>query len=123
MATHTDTRTATPADLAGLVARVADGDRLAFADLHTATADRLADAGLGAVATATFVEVWWLARHHCGPGSDVAGWIVDVARRRAADAVDADTARRAEVLLAGLLDRRSAAVWDVPRRWRWSAGR
>jgi RNA polymerase sigma-70 factor (ECF subfamily) len=82
--------------LSRLVTRMADGDRSAFAELVDATFDRLVAAirlrlrdidQAVEVANETFVEMWWMARHHVHGDSDnaTAGWMVDIATRRAED--------------------------------------
>jgi hypothetical protein len=116
-----------------LVRRIAADDRGAFAEffyrvagttsnrLHRQITDRDRVAG---VVAGTFLEVWWLAGAHVDAGTDVLAWIDEIARRRVADsrppnrpahpAVLASAAatvlwaHRAEVELAGLLDRRPA---------------
>ena len=82
--------------LAPLVRRIADNDRdgivglhavlwaRAVGDLHAILPD-LADAE--AVATATFLEIWLLARFHTDPGADVCVWIDGILVRRAAERV------------------------------------
>jgi hypothetical protein len=42
-----------------------------------------ADAAAGV--SATFVEVWWLARFHAAAGTDVPAWIMTIADRRAGE--------------------------------------
>jgi DNA-directed RNA polymerase specialized sigma24 family protein len=83
-----------PTVLGSLVTRVAGGDRAAFrrlyARLYTAVCDH-ADAILSrnadvpAVVSSTFVEVWWLARHHTSPGTDVRTWVEGIATARATE--------------------------------------
>ena len=77
-----------------LVVRVADKDKVAFADLYDALSPRLLDEirsaavsplRVVALVSATFVEVWALARFHSGPGTDVEVWITDIAARRTTD--------------------------------------
>lgn len=77
-----------------LVARVAGGDRAAFrrlyARLHAAVCDHAEgilsrSADVPAVVSSTFVEVWWLARHHTAPGTDVQRWIAGIATARATE--------------------------------------
>jgi len=77
-----------------LVTRVAAGDRAAFrrlyARLHTAVCDQVDEilsrsADVPAVVSSTFVEVWWLARHHTAPGTDVRRWITGIAAVRATE--------------------------------------
>ncbi len=74
-----------------LVARIADGDREAFTELFDTMAApmyaELANAGVArmdaiGVVSSTFVEVWWLARHHTGRDTDVHRWIYTIAARR-----------------------------------------
>ena len=73
-----------------LILQVADGDRRAFRLLHkkfTGPVHHRVRAALPgpedvpAIVCATFVEVWWLARHHCG--ADTREWILGIAGRRA----------------------------------------
>jgi len=77
--------------LVSLVRRVADEDRAAFAELHGRLAARLTEhlrsAALTprfakAIVAATFVEVWWLARYHTDPQTDVFAWLTAIAQRR-----------------------------------------
>jgi RNA polymerase sigma-70 factor (ECF subfamily) len=78
--------------LGSLVTRIAGGDRAAFrrlyARLHTTVRADVAgilsrSADVPAVVDSTFVEVWWLSRHHTGPGTDVRTWIACIATARA----------------------------------------
>ena len=80
--------------LGSLVRRVAGGDKAAFrrlyARLHTLVCDQVAGtlsrhAEIPAVVSSTFVEVWWLSRHHTAPGTDVRRWIAGIATTRAAE--------------------------------------
>ncbi len=80
--------------LGSLVTRVAGGDKAAFrrlyARLHTAVCDQVAEilsrsADVPAVVSSTFVEVWWLSRHHTGSGTDVRSWIAGIAALRATE--------------------------------------
>jgi RNA polymerase sigma-70 factor (ECF subfamily) len=82
--------------LSRLVTRIADGDRSAFAELFDATSERLIAAMRSRlrdvdqaveVANETFVEMWWMARHHLNGDGDnaAAAWMVDIAVRRAED--------------------------------------
>lgn len=75
-----------------LAARVADGDRGAFRRLHQRLRDPVETcvrtsvtdpAEVAAIVSATFVEVWWMARHH--RGADVRGWVLGIAARRSAE--------------------------------------
>ena len=77
-----------------LVTRVAAGDRAAFrrlyTRLHTAVCDQVDEilsrsADVPAVVSSTFVEVWWLARHHTAPGTDVRTWVEAIATARATE--------------------------------------
>jgi DNA-directed RNA polymerase specialized sigma24 family protein len=77
-----------------LVGRIAHGDRAAFrrlyARLHSPVCDHVDEilsrrADVPAVVSSTFVEVWWLARHHAGTGTDVRTWIAGIARARATE--------------------------------------
>jgi DNA-directed RNA polymerase specialized sigma24 family protein len=127
------------AQLSGLVSRIAGGDRSALAALFDAISGRLVAAmrsrlrdprQAAEVATETFVEVWWMARHHVDPGPDVGAtaWIVDIAARRAEGRMHAGRVARtgpddtgpamagevhgqtSRLLLAMLLDRPPAAL-------------
>jgi DNA-directed RNA polymerase specialized sigma24 family protein len=80
--------------LYSLVARVAGGDKTAFrrlyARLHTSVCDQVEvilsrHADVPSVVSSTFVEVWWLSRHHTGPGTDVRRWITGIAAARATE--------------------------------------
>lgn len=80
--------------LGALVARIARGDKAAFrrlyARLHSAVCDHAEGilsrhADVPAVVSSTFVEVWWLSRHHTEPGSDVRSWIAGIATARATE--------------------------------------
>lgn len=80
--------------LGSLVTHIARGDKAAFrrlyARLHTAVCDHVAGilsrrADVPAVVSATFVEVWWLSRHHTRPGADVRTWIAGIATARASE--------------------------------------
>lgn len=82
--------------LSRLVTRMADGDQSAFAELFAATShqliatirSRLRDIDQAVeVANETYVEMWWMARHHVNGDSDnaTAAWMVDIATRRAED--------------------------------------
>jgi len=84
----------TPADLRGLVRRIAIHDREAFADLYDALSVQLLESVRSsvpdrrravAIASAVFVEVWSLARFHANPDTDVVAWLSDIAARRTAD--------------------------------------
>ena len=77
-----------------LVTRVAAGDRAAFrrlyARLHAAICDHVDEllsrsADVPAVVSSTFVEVWWLSRHHTAPGTDVRRWVAGIATARATE--------------------------------------
>ena len=79
-----------PDRLFALIRRVGGGDRRAFAALHDAMSvevrtrigTRLTDPAAASVTTAVFIEVWMLARFHTTPGTDVNGWVLDIADRR-----------------------------------------
>ena len=75
-----------------LILRVANGDRRAFRLLYqrfTGPVHRCVQTSLPfpeevpAGVCATFVEVWWLARHH--RGTEPREWILGIAGRRAAE--------------------------------------
>lgn len=85
--------TASPV-LLSLLRRVAREDREAFADLHNTLSplvhERLRavtpSTGItGGIVAATFIEVWWHARYHVAPDSDVVGWVTEIADRRMGD--------------------------------------
>jgi DNA-directed RNA polymerase specialized sigma24 family protein len=113
-----------------LVRRVADNDRAAFAELFYRVSGAMSNGlhrqipdldRVAGVVAGTFVEVWWLAGGHVDPGTDVMAWLHQIVRRRLADsrpaerpvesvtvasaALTAFWAHRAEVELAGLLER------------------
>ena len=79
-----------PDRLFALIRRVGGGDRRAFAALHDAMSvevrtrigTRLTDPAAASVTTAVFIEVWMLARFHTAPGTNVNGWVLDIADRR-----------------------------------------
>jgi hypothetical protein len=81
--------------LNALIGPISRGSRDAFVTLfdHTRGAvragidSRLRDPqSAAAVFAATYVEVWWLAGCHTGPGVDVLAWIDRIAERRSAEA-------------------------------------
>jgi RNA polymerase sigma-70 factor (ECF subfamily) len=83
-----------PARLLMLVRRMASNDREAFTRLYDALLpDVTAIVGplradpmeADEVIAATFVEAWQSAGLHTKPGTDVAGWIDEIAVRRAAE--------------------------------------
>lgn len=83
-----------PDRLLMLLRRVAAADQAAFARLHIALAPevtaivrgQLGDAERAEeVAAATFLEAWQAADLHTAPGTDVAGWIIGIAARRAGE--------------------------------------
>ena len=86
-----------PARLLMLVRRMASNDREAFTRLYdallpdvTAIVGPLRDDPIEAdeVIAATFVEAWQSADLHTKPGTDVAGWIDEIAVRRAGEPDD-----------------------------------
>jgi DNA-directed RNA polymerase specialized sigma24 family protein len=88
-------------ELAALLHRVANRDLTAFAQLwaalSTETARRVQPMLSGPrstdlVVSATFGEVWWLARFHDTPMVDVRAWIHRIAHTRAVDRRRAQTA-------------------------------
>jgi len=103
--------------LSQLVRRVAAKDRTAFAELHQALSPPLMafarSRGLGAadvaaVLSATFTEVWWMARFHTSAVDDILAWTMDIVLRRAADRDDGGTSTTAHdqhtaSVLSGLL--------------------
>jgi hypothetical protein len=82
-----------PAELLRLVRRIAAEDRAAFADLYDALSARILcelestndPVRAAAITSATFVEVWALARFHIGSDTDVHAWLTDIVARRSAD--------------------------------------
>jgi DNA-directed RNA polymerase specialized sigma24 family protein len=77
-----------------LVRRIADKDPDAFADLSDIVSEAILlkvqsstrdPAGATAIAAATLVEVWSMARFHCAAGADVDTWLSQIVARRAAD--------------------------------------
>ena len=140
--------------LIALVGRVADEDQSAFARLYRTLAPAIAQTlrpavsdptAVAAVVSATFVEVWWLARFHTAADTDVPAWIVGIAIRRARERppVDERTGggdhsaadrssparpvqlaqdRHDVLMLARLLDDRSPAGRPPPYRSRTAAG-
>jgi RNA polymerase sigma-70 factor (ECF subfamily) len=104
-----------------LVRRVADADKGAFVQLYRAFAPEVAahlritaldPANAAAITSATFVEVWWLARFHTAPDTDVSAWITGIASRRAGERTPLSNSfhsvhdRRNELALGRLLDER-----------------
>ncbi|AGZ43838.1 hypothetical protein [Actinoplanes friuliensis] len=85
-----------PARLLRLLRRAAAADRDAFTRLYQALApdvDAAVHVTLGGeradeVAAATFLEAWQSADLHTAPGTDVAGWIIGIAARRAGEQDD-----------------------------------
>ncbi|WP_157437029.1 hypothetical protein [Actinoplanes subtropicus] len=76
------------------LAAISRGSREAFVSLFDRTsgaigaelASRLPDGDQAVlVFAATYVEVWWLAGCHSGPGFDAVEWITQILRRRIAD--------------------------------------
>ncbi|GAB3843928.1 hypothetical protein ACFPIJ_04580 [Dactylosporangium cerinum] len=81
-------------ELASLLDRIAQADRIAFASLHARLRPRLAaqlamvplvPTDVTAVADATFVEVWRLAGRLNAQETDALAWIRAIAARRAGD--------------------------------------
>ena len=121
-----------PGRLLMLVRRVAMADQAAFARLHralepavTAVVHRLLGDGPRAdeVSAATFLEVWQCADLHTAPETDVTGWVVGIAARRAGEQHDPRTRSHpsgqddsAEAALAELLNQRSARRNPFRRR-------
>jgi hypothetical protein len=76
-----------------LLSGVSGGDVTAFRILVDRTAEhvraaltelQLGRGGQDEILAATYLEVWWLAGCHDQPNTDVVGWIVGIAKRRAA---------------------------------------
>ncbi|MET8150485.1 hypothetical protein ACIBSW_09430 [Actinoplanes sp. NPDC049668] len=80
-----------PTRLLMLLRRSAADDRDAFTrlyhalspDVHAIVHATLGDDRVNEVAAATFLEAWHSADLHTAPGTDVAGWIIGIAARRA----------------------------------------
>ena len=77
-----------------LMRRIVAGDRAAFADLYRMLSPALEEAlraqavdsaAAAAIISATFTEVWWMARFHTDADADIHAWTAGVVRRRAAD--------------------------------------
>jgi hypothetical protein len=107
--------------LGRLVDRVADKDRAAFADLYDALSPQLLGeiraastcaARAVAILSATFVEVWMLARFHASADDDVEAWIADITIRRTMNRRFDEHAPVAE---------RAAGSVVSPRRPNWSS--
>ncbi|MEU7906873.1 hypothetical protein [Actinoplanes sp. NPDC049118] len=111
-----------PARLLMLLRRSAAADRDAFTrlyhalapDVHATVREVLDGDRAREVAAAAFLEAWHSAELHTAPGTDVAGWIIGIAARRAEEQDDPRTgthpshgARSHGETLAGLLHRRS----------------
>lgn len=105
-----------------LVRRIADRDRVAFADLcdrlfvpvlRAARSSVPDPEATAAVVVATLMEVWWMARFHSAPGTDVHAWVDDIVGRRVADRVasrpparlDQDYDQHTSLVLAAVLGR------------------
>lgn len=83
-----------PDRLVALVGDVAHANHHAFIRLYRTLAPRVAaelgvalrdPAAIAAITSATFVEVWWMARFHTGSDTDVLAWITGIAVRRAGE--------------------------------------
>ena len=94
-----------------LVQQVAIGDRTALADLYRVLSSALVEvlrgqavdsADAAAVVSATFNEVWWMARFHISADADIHAWMVDMVRRRAADR---SRGAGRDALVSGAVDR------------------
>lgn len=84
----------TPADIEGLIARVALGERQAFSELYTATSAKLLGVSLRVLkdrAAAedamqdTFVKVWKNADRYASNGLSPMTWLITIARNTAID--------------------------------------
>lgn len=96
--------TVTVKRLAGLIGRIADGDRQAFAEFYDATAARvygmarrvLVDPDLSEDATQeTYLQVWHDARRFSPSVGSPMSWVIMIAHRRAVDKVRSEQARTA----------------------------
>lgn len=111
-----------PARLLMLLRRSAAADRDAFTrlyhalapDVHATVREVLDGDRAGEVTAAAFLEAWHSADLHTAPGTDVAGWIIGIAARRAEEQGDPRSATHPShdahshgETLAGLLQRRS----------------
>jgi RNA polymerase sigma-70 factor, ECF subfamily len=133
-----------PDRLVAVVGDVARANHHAFTRLYRSPAPPVAaelraalpdPAGAAAVTSATFVEVWWMARFHTAPDTDVRARITSVAARRAGQRPAEDTRatghsaasgppdgtramhdRRYELALAALLDHSCAGGRRAGRR-------
>ena len=108
--------------LSSLVRRIARGDKTAFHQLYTSLHSAVREDAAGilsrgadvpAVVSSTFVEVWWLARHHTG--TDVRAWIAGIVAFRAHErergpAADESAADDSHVDLARLLGESATSV-------------
>jgi RNA polymerase sigma-70 factor (ECF subfamily) len=107
--------------LIALVRRVAHADKRAFTQLYNELAPDVAaelrvaapdPADAAAITSATFVEVWWLARFHTAQDTDVSAWVTGIAGRRAGERTPLSNSfhavhdRRNELALGRLLDAR-----------------
>ncbi len=108
------------AHLQGLMAQIADKNQIAFSHLYDALSPQLlgevrsaptTSHRAAAVVSATFIEVWTLARFHTGPGQDVAAWITEIAVRRITDRQSSDHAHS--------YDHPAAASVGSPERQPW----
>ena len=101
--------------------RVAHADKRAFTQLYNELAPDVAaelrvaapdPADAAAITSATFVEVWWLARFHTAQDTDVSAWVTGIAGRRAGERTPLSNSfhavhdRRNELALGRLLDAR-----------------
>jgi RNA polymerase sigma-70 factor (ECF subfamily) len=111
-----------PARLLRLLRRSAAADRDAFTrlyqalapDVHATVRAVLDGDRAHEVAAAAFLEAWHSADSHTAPGTDVAGWIIGIAARRAEEQGDPRVGAHPSYdahthgdTLAGLLQRRS----------------
>jgi DNA-directed RNA polymerase specialized sigma24 family protein len=117
-----------PDGLAALVGRVAQADRDAFTRMYETLSPAvitslrgalLNPADVTAVAAATFIEVWWLARHHTDRATDVYAWVIGIATRRTSEHLRSSAAlhtvaltaihdQHTELVLTGLLNANSS---------------
>lgn len=130
-----------PERLRWLIRRIADDDRDAFVELFARCSGLVSRRlrrqvldryRVSVVLAGTFVEVWWLARCHVDPDTNVMAWIDEIVQRRVADSQPAapsaaDPAspgpdllgavwrQRVELELAGLLSRRHSPPAGRPR--------
>jgi DNA-directed RNA polymerase specialized sigma24 family protein len=117
---------AEPERLVRLVRRVARTDRAAFANLYDTLSPRISiqlrlmlpnQADAAAISSATFLEVWWLARFHVAHGTDVLRWAAGIAERRGAERWPAAEIHWAADIHKGAKELNHGVDTDRIRRW------